>query len=43
MQDYQDAVASVSAPETPDAPAEPVMKEAGGRYWCSTDKRWKDR
>jgi hypothetical protein len=43
MQDYQDAVASVSAPETPSTPAEPIVKEAGGRYWCSTDKRWKDR
>jgi hypothetical protein len=43
MQDYQDAVASLSAPEMSDTPTEPVMKEAGGRYWCSTEKRWKDR
>jgi len=25
-----------------DTPTKPVMKEAGGRYWCSTEKRWKD-
>jgi hypothetical protein len=43
MQDYQDAVASMTTPKMSDTPSEPVMKEAGKRYWCSTEKRWKDR
>lgn len=42
MQDYQDVVAAMATPEQP-AAQEPVVQEAGKRYWCSTDKRWKDR
>jgi hypothetical protein len=41
MQDYQDVVAELTATQDP-MQTEPVMKEAGGRYWCSTEKRWKD-
>lgn len=40
MKNYNDAVDSESNSEHA---AEPQVVEQSGRYWCKTDRRWKDR
>ena len=39
----EDLSSDTTSANEPEDTKEPMVKETGGRYWCSTDKRWKDR
>jgi hypothetical protein len=39
----EDLSSNTTPANKPEDTKETMVKETGGRYWCSTDKRWKDR